>query len=282
MMTTRFVRGFAAAAIMVASAALPAGMAHSVDTGTAPVTTTQSTPLADWVTSAKRAVVSDLGLPTKGAVAPVAKTPSVDTLTRDAAAPAPAPAAPAPAPAADTPKPATVKTTTKVASTTTTPAKKTTTTTKTTTVAAPAAPAPAAVAPAPAAVAPKATTGSVTARQDLAGAVAAATNAQRAAAGLKPLAYRSCSVPAAWAVHMASAGSLTHNNMMTVLSSCGGTTTAGENIAAGYTSVSAVTSGWMNSPGHRANILNANFKIISVGVAQAANGTYYWVEDFTG
>jgi len=96
------------------------------------------------------------------------------------------------------------------------------------------------------------------------------------------LAYRSCSVPAAWAVHMASAGSLTHNSMMTVLSSCGGTTTAGENIAAGYTSVSAVTSGWMNSPGHKANILNANFKIISVGVAQAANGTYYWVEDFTG
>jgi uncharacterized protein YkwD len=176
------------------------------------------------------------------------------------------------------PKPATVKTTTKVASTTTTPAKKTTTTTttkKTTAVAAPAA-------PAPAAVAPPATIGSVTARQDLAGAVAAATNAQRAAAGLKPLAYRSCSVPAAWAVHMASAGSLTHNSMTTVLSSCGGTTTAGENIAAGYASVSAVTSGWMNSPGHKANILNPNFKIISVGVAQAANGTYYWVEDFTG
>lgn len=275
MRTTRFVRRFVAAAIMVASAALPAGVAHSVDTGTAPAATTQSTPLADWVTSKKPAVVNDLGLPTKGswvAVAPVAKTPSADALTRDAAAPAPAPVA-------DTPKPATV-TTTKVASTTTAPAKKTTTTTttkttKTTTVAAPAA-------PAPAAVAPPATTGSVTARQDLAGAVAAATNAQRTAAGLKPLAYRSCSVPAAWAVHMASAGSLTHNSMMTVLSSCGGTTTAGENIAAGYTSVSAVTSGWMNSPGHKANILNANFKIISVGVAQAANGTYYWVEDFTG
>ena len=277
MRTTRLVRRFAAAAVMVASAALPAGVAHSVDAGTAPVTATQSTPLAHWVTSQKQAVVNDPGLPTKGSwvtVAPVAKTPSADALTRDAGAPAPAPAA-------DTPKPATVTTTTKVASTTTTPAKKTTTTTttktttKTTTVAAPAA-------PAPAAVAPPATTGSVTARQDLAGAVAAATNAQRAAAGLKPLAYRSCSVPAAWAVHMASAGSLTHNSMMTVLSSCGGTTTAGENIAAGYTSVSAVTSGWMNSPGHKANILNANFKIISVGVAQAANGTYYWVEDFTG
>src|SRR5450759_5023774 len=269
-------------AIMVASAALPAGVAHSVDTGTAPVTTTQSTPLAGWVTSPKQVVVSDPGLPTKGAVAPMAKTPSVDTLTRDPVAPA------STTPAVNTTTQTTQTTTTKVTakSPTSTAANTTTkvtsksvantaanTTNKTSTVSTP---------QAPAAVAPPATSGSVTARQDLASAVASATNAQRAAAGLKPLAYRSCSVPAAWAVHMASAGSLTHNNMMTVLSSCGGTTTAGENIAAGYTSVSAVTSGWMNSPGHRANILNANFKIISVGVAQAANGTYYWVEDFTG
>src|SRR5674536_217373 len=90
MRTTRFVHRLAAAASMVASAALPAGVAHSVDTGTAPVTTTQSTPLADWVTSPKQAVVSDPGLPTKGAVAPVAKAPSADALTRDPVAPAPA------------------------------------------------------------------------------------------------------------------------------------------------------------------------------------------------
>jgi uncharacterized protein YkwD len=254
MRTTRCVRRLAAAAIMVASAALPAGVAHSVDTGTAPVTATQSTPLADWVTSQKQTVGSDPGLPTKGASvapAPVAKTPSVDALTPDPVAAAPV------TQAVTAPVKATTKATTK------------TVTTKTVTTK-------------PPAVAPPATQGSVTSRQDLAAAVASATNAQRAAAGLAPLAYRSCSVPAAWAVHMASAGSLTHNSMMTVLSSCGGTTTAGENIAAGYTSVSAVTSGWMNSPGHKANILNANFKIISVGVAQAANGTYYWVEDFTG
>jgi uncharacterized protein YkwD len=244
---------------MVASAALPAGVAHSVDTGTAPVTATQSTPLADWVTSKKQTVGSDPGLPTKGswvAVAPVAKTPSADALTRDPVAAAPV------TQAVTAPVKATTKATTKTVTTKTVTTK--TVTTK------------------PPAVAPPATQGSVTSRQDLAAAVASATNAQRAAAGLAPLAYRSCSVPAAWAVHMASAGSLTHNSMMTVLSSCGGTTTAGENIAAGYTSVSAVTSGWMNSPGHKANILNANFKIISVGVAQAANGTYYWVEDFTG
>ena len=270
MMTTRFVRGFAAAAIMVASAALPAGMAHSVDTGTAPVTTTQSTPLADWVTSAKRAVVSDRGLPTKGAVALVAKTPSVDTLTRDPVAPA------STTPVVNTTTQTTKSTTTKTTTTKVT-AKSTTSaaanTNKTSTISTP---------QAPASVAPPATSGSVTSRQDLAGAVASATNAQRAAAGLAPLAYRSCSVPASFAVKLASEGALYHNSLTTVLSACGGKSTAGENIARGYSSVSAVTAGWMGSAGHRANILNPSFKSISVGVAQAANGTYYWVENFVG
>jgi len=270
MRTTRFVRGFAAAAIMIASAALPAGVAHSVDTGTAPVTTTQSTPLADWVTSAKQAVVSDPGLPTKGAVAPVAKTPSVDTLTRDPVAPA------STTPVVNTTTQTTKSTTTKTTTTKVT-AKSTTSaaanTNKTSTISTP---------QAPASVAPPATSGSVTSRQDLAGAVASATNAQRAAAGLAPLAYRSCSVPASFAVKLASEGALYHNSLTTVLSACGGKSTAGENIARGYSSVSAVTAGWMGSAGHRANILNPSFKSISVGVAQAANGTYYWVENFVG
>ena len=279
MMTTRFVRGFAAAAIMVASAALPAGVAHSVDTGTAPVTTTQSTPLADWVTSPKQAVVSDPGLPTKGAVAPVAKAPSADALTRDPVAPAPAAQADASTQTDKTTstKSTATKSTTKVTSASTV-AK--TTTTKTVTTKPPAAAPP--VAQAPAAVAPAAAQGSVTSRQDLAGAVASATNAQRAAAGLSPLAYRSCSVPASFALKLATEGALYHNSLTTVLSACGGKTTAGENIARGYTSVSAVTAGWMASAGHRANILNPSFKSISVGVAQAANGTYYWVENFVG
>jgi uncharacterized protein YkwD len=263
----RIVRRVAFAAIMVASAALPASVAHSAEGSDAPVVPAKVASLVDKVDTSSRPVADDLGLPTKPiAVVRVATTPAAPVA-------APDPATPVPAATADTPKPATTKTTTKVASTT--PATKKTTTTTPKTAAAPAAPAPAAVAPA-------ATTGSVTARQDLAASVAAATNAQRTAAGLKALSYRSCSVPATWAVHMAAAGSLTHNSLTTVLSSCGGTTTAGENIAAGYTSVSAVTSGWMGSPGHKANILNPNFKIISVGVAQSANGSYYWVEDFTG
>jgi uncharacterized protein YkwD len=54
----------------------------------------------------------------------------------------------------------------------------------------------------------------------------------------------------------------------------------GENIAAGYPTASAVMTGWMNSPGHRANILDCGFKAIGVGLAHASNGTAYWTQDF--
>ncbi len=55
--------------------------------------------------------------------------------------------------------------------------------------------------------------------------------------------------------------------------------TAGENIAKGYTSPSAVVKGWMNSPGHRANILNSSFT--EIGVGYVANGNY-WTQMFIG
>ncbi len=145
------------------------------------------------------------------------------------------------------------------------------------------APRPASGAPASTASASASPTpGAATPRQDLAAAVADATNAQRVAAGLKPLTYRSCTTPAVWAVHLASVGSLTHNSLTTVLSACAGTTVAGENIAVAYGSVADVTAGWMASPGDKANIVNPTYTGVSVGVAQAADGTYYWVEDFTG
>lgn len=54
-----------------------------------------------------------------------------------------------------------------------------------------------------------------------------------------------------------------------------------ENIAAGQRSAAAVVSAWMNSPGHRANILNCRNKAIGVGVSQGS-GTYgiYWTQNF--
>lgn len=55
---------------------------------------------------------------------------------------------------------------------------------------------------------------------------------------------------------------------------------AGENIAKGQTSPQAVMNAWMNSSGHRANILNANYTQIGVGLAKSKNGTYYWTQMF--
>ncbi len=55
--------------------------------------------------------------------------------------------------------------------------------------------------------------------------------------------------------------------------------TAGENIAKGYRTPEAVVEGWMNSPGHRANILNASFTTIGVGYVADGN---YWTQMFIG
>jgi uncharacterized YkwD family protein/spore coat assembly protein SafA len=52
---------------------------------------------------------------------------------------------------------------------------------------------------------------------------------------------------------------------------------AGENIAKGYRTPKEVVDGWMNSPGHRANILNASFTRIGVGYASDGR---YWTQMF--
>jgi uncharacterized protein YkwD len=56
---------------------------------------------------------------------------------------------------------------------------------------------------------------------------------------------------------------------------------SGENIAWGQRSPEEVMNGWMNSPGHRANILNANYTKIGVGYYQNGSGTNYWTQLFT-
>ena len=58
--------------------------------------------------------------------------------------------------------------------------------------------------------------------------------------------------------------------------------TAGENIAKGQKSVEAVMNGWMNSTGHRANILNGNFNKLGVGYCSDNAGNTYWVQMFIG
>ena len=54
---------------------------------------------------------------------------------------------------------------------------------------------------------------------------------------------------------------------------------AGENIAKGQTTPRAVVNAWMNSSGHRANILNASFT--QIGVGYVASG-HYWTQMFIG
>ncbi|OIK14776.1 CAP domain-containing protein [Bacillus sp. MUM 13] len=54
---------------------------------------------------------------------------------------------------------------------------------------------------------------------------------------------------------------------------------AGENIAMGQPTPKEVVTAWMNSEGHRANILNANFTHIGVGYVASGN---YWTQQFIG
>ena len=58
--------------------------------------------------------------------------------------------------------------------------------------------------------------------------------------------------------------------------------TAGENIAMGQKTAESVMNGWMNSSGHRANILGSGYTKIGVGYAVNAKGTPYWVQIFAG
>lgn len=54
----------------------------------------------------------------------------------------------------------------------------------------------------------------------------------------------------------------------------------GENIAMGQRTPQEVMTAWMNSPGHRSNILSTAYTEIGVGVAKSSNGSYYWTQMF--
>lgn len=56
----------------------------------------------------------------------------------------------------------------------------------------------------------------------------------------------------------------------------------GENIAAGQTSAAGVMMAWMDSPGHKANILNCQYHHIGVGHAKGGPYGHYWTQNFGG
>jgi uncharacterized protein YkwD len=106
-------------------------------------------------------------------------------------------------------------------------------------------------------------------------------NVERAAAGLKPLAVSTCATgfAATWSRHMASAGDFSHQSLAPMMTSCVARG-AGENIAYGGTSPEQFMTMWMNSAGHKANILRSTFTHVGVAVAQTSGGTWYATQDF--
>lgn len=105
-------------------------------------------------------------------------------------------------------------------------------------------------------------------------------NDHRAANGIGPLAWNSTLANAAcsWAAQQASENRMYHGPHTWP----SGARTVGENVAYGYASAALVMNGWMNSPGHRANILNGAFTMMGACYADAADGTRYWAQKFAG
>ncbi len=142
-------------------------------------------------------------------------------------------------------------------------------------------PTPSKTAPRPAAPAP------APAPQGAAGQVIALVNAERAKAGCGPLKEDS-QLRAAAQGHsddMADRNFFSHTNPDGA--DPGKRTTAagyrwstyGENIARGQQTPESVMDSWMNSSGHRANILNCSFKDIGVGIHQGQGGPW-WTQNF--
>lgn len=101
-------------------------------------------------------------------------------------------------------------------------------------------------------------------------AVIAGTNAARARSGLPPLSIdaqlmNGARAHASW---MARSRQLAHG------------TGVAENIGMGQTSAGEAVSSWMQSSGHRSNMLDRRHTRIGVAVAYAANGVAYWCQQF--
>jgi len=79
---------------------------------------------------------------------------------------------------------------------------------------------------------------------------------------------------------MAKNNSLKHSNISVIIKF--GYNTAGENIAWNQDNPEEVTRDWMNSSGHRANILNRNFLYVGFGLSENSRGEPYWCTVFGG
>lgn len=121
---------------------------------------------------------------------------------------------------------------------------------------------------------------------DLINEVYEITNNYRSLVGVPSLTLDSSLVEAASIRAKELSDSFSHtrpngSSCFTVLSELGiSYGTAGENIAAGYSSSQSVMEGWRSSSGHYQNIISSKFKKIGIGV-NIINNQYYWVQIFS-
>jgi len=117
--------------------------------------------------------------------------------------------------------------------------------------------------------------------------VLALVNQERASAGCSPVTSNAELTQAAddYSDVMARSGVMSHtgpdgSTMTTRVEAAGYEwSTLGENIARGQADAASVMESWMNSPGHRANILNCSFKELGVGV-HFGDGGPWWTQNF--
>ncbi len=176
------------------------------------------------------------------------------------------------------PAPTTAAVPTTTVPTTTTAAPTTTTAAPTTEATTPPPPPPTTVAaPAPAAPAPD---------PGVEGEVVALVNAERATAGCGPVASDAglAGVARAHSADMRDRGYFSHTTPEGLspwdrAAAAGVSGASAENIAQGYGDAASVMAGWMDSPGHRANILDCSNTRLGVGVAQGPGGPW-WTQLF--
>jgi len=114
-------------------------------------------------------------------------------------------------------------------------------------------------------------------------------NAERTAVGAAPLELcaRLTTAAQAHSEDQAATGTMSHigsngSTMTQRVETTGyiGWRSLAENVAAGYPDANTVMNGWMNSTGHRANLLSASSAHVGLGRATSGSGSLYWAQNF--
>ncbi len=119
------------------------------------------------------------------------------------------------------------------------------------------------------------------AQQRYQGAAVRHTNGERTERDLVALKRQKCVQKYAvkQARWMAANETMAHQDLQPILSDCG-LRSVGENVAYGYAGGKAVVAAWMDSPGHRANILEPSYRLLGLAARTDDDGTWYVAQVF--